>query len=40
MVVKEEFRGKETFKCEEQCREEGVCDFEISTKSLEKKAIT
>lgn len=35
------YRSKEKAEeCEDYCKNEGVCDFDITTKSLERKAIT
>jgi hypothetical protein len=35
------YEGKELAeKCEKFCREKGVCSFEVTTKSLEREAVT
>jgi hypothetical protein len=31
---------KQAEKCENFCKDKGVCDFDTTTKSLERKAIT
>jgi hypothetical protein len=33
------YETEEQAECEEFCKDKGVCDFDITTKSLERKAI-